>query len=136
MIALARHFLAAQNPGLTLGADCESALVKYSWPGNIRELRNTITKAALFAEGPQLRAADLALPRTGFSDALASMAASVSAAHDPSPSLDSSLDDMERRAILGILAQTKGHQKRAAEMLGISSRTLSRKLKTYALASV
>jgi DNA-binding NtrC family response regulator len=49
----------------------------------------------------------------------------------PSNSAPTDLDGLERRAILDALEETRGHRQRAAERLGISRRTLSRKLKSY-----
>lgn len=117
---LAEHFLARENPGLTLTADAKSALTSHTWPGNIRELRNMMMTTALFADGPRIYAKDLPISPA-------------------KPSIVTCIDDhatlitIERRTILDAMAKTDGHQKRAAEMLGISCRTLSRKLKTYAI---
>jgi two-component system, NtrC family, response regulator AtoC len=52
------------------------------------------------------------------------------------PTSVANLDGMEKNAILQVLAQTNGHQQRAAELLGISRRTLSRKLKLYGREAV
>lgn len=118
--ALAHFFLEQVKPEAVLPAAAIRALQRHDWPGNVRELRNAITRAAVEASGPTVGVEDLALPE---------------------PALDSggdgdSLDGLERTAILRVLGQTNGHRQRAADMLGISRRTLSRKLKQYALDDV
>jgi DNA-binding NtrC family response regulator len=93
---------------------------KYRWPGNIRELRNVIERAVLLANGGVIHAHDLPL-----------------AASEPSaPGTNGtqvSLSDLERRHIERILAEANWHQGRAAGLLGISSKTLYRKIREYGL---
>ena len=118
ILPLAEFFLAGQRPGLRLAPETRDALLAHSWPGNVRELRNTVLKAALFADGPEILPSCLpgelqAAPQNGRHTAGAS------------------LDSMERRMIFETLQQTRGHHQQAAELLGISRRTLSRKLKLY-----
>jgi DNA-binding NtrC family response regulator len=119
--ALAQYFLEQHDPSFTFSEDALSALQSHSWPGNIRELRNAVTKAALLCSSSEIQRQDLSLPSTGHS------------ARNPVDGVASngSLNGLERRAILDALAATGGHQSKAAEKLGISRRTLSRKLKTY-----
>ena len=118
---LARHFLAQHDPQLRFSDAALALLEAQPWPGNIRELRNVVTKAAVLAESNEISPADLTLP-------VASEAAEDSAA----ASRDSSnLDSIEKRAILEALSATGGHQQKAAVRLGISRRTLNRKLKLY-----
>ncbi len=118
IVPLAEFFLLQQNTNLVLSHGAKQALQSHSWPGNVRELRNTINKAALFAEG-EVRESDL--PFTKHDGTAGSL--------EPVPVC--SLDGMERRMILQVLSQTGGHQQKAANLLGISRRTLSRKLKSY-----
>jgi DNA-binding NtrC family response regulator len=92
----------------------------------VRELRNVVTKAAVLARDPQIAAEDLLLvPQRA--PAQAAPVATIPSAN---------LDGMEKNTILRVLAQTNGHQQRAAELLGISRRTLSRKLKLYGREAV
>ncbi len=104
-----------ESSGCNLRADTLELLRQYSWPGNIRELRNVLNKAVVFAEGPELTPADLPL---GFE-------------HDHAATSGYSLERIEEQTILRALDQTGGHQQKAADILGISRRTLIRKLKTY-----
>ncbi|MEO8561848.1 MAG: sigma-54 dependent transcriptional regulator [bacterium] len=118
---LARHFLkhfGKANP-LTLSSDAVELLGRYPWPGNVRELRNVIERVVLLARGPQITSADLPLelPVRGESERAAA------------PAL--SLAELERRHIESVLHETSWHQGRAASTLGISSKTLYRKIREY-----
>ena len=123
ILPLAEHFLRQLKPGGYFLSDAVELLRNYSWPGNIRELRNLVTKTAVMLIDDEIAGHDLA-PELMRRQALRS----------PVP-IDqpggSNLDGIERRMIMKVLAQTNGHQQRAAELLGISRRTLSRKLKIY-----
>ena len=118
IVPLAEFFLHQHNINFRLAPDSQDLLRSYAWPGNVRELRNIINKATIFAREPEIRACDLPLNNSG-----------ATRAPDEGPAC--SLDGMERRMIIQVLSQTGGHQQRAAALLGISRRTLSRKLKTY-----
>ncbi len=117
---LADFFLRQLNPRLELADSAYHKLLQYSWPGNIRELRNIITKATIVVSGDQIRGEHIQFPLRG-----------TQASREPS--VDKNLDRMEESMILRVLEQTGGHQLRAAAILGISRRTLSRKLKSYGL---
>ncbi len=112
---MARYFLAQQNPRLSFAPCAIAALEAQRWMGNIRELRNVITKTAVLAAGEEIFAEDLAFT------------VSVQEAGLKGNNLES----MEKRAILDALTASGGHQQRAAAELGISRRTLTRKLKVY-----
>ena len=122
IVPLAEHFLQQSNLRLSFSGAALKALQAHKWPGNVRELRNVVTKAAVLARDQEIDAEDLLLtqPRP-VSDA--SAVVTIPSASD--------LDGMEKTMILRVLAQTHGHQQRAADLLGISRRTLSRKLKLY-----
>jgi DNA-binding NtrC family response regulator len=115
---LARYFLAQQDSQLSFAASAIAALEAQPWPGNIRELRNVITKTAVLAPREEISAGDLAF---------------TVAAHDSGAAAAkaSNLESLEKRAILEALTASGGHQQRAAAQLGISRRTLNRKLKVY-----
>jgi DNA-binding NtrC family response regulator len=123
IMPLAEHFLRQLRSEGYFSAEAGEMLQRYSWPGNIRELRNVITKIAVLATEDEVQACELApelLRRQP-----AREASPIEAVEGPN------LDGVERRMIMKVLAQTNGHQQRAAELLGISRRTLSRKLKIY-----
>jgi len=124
ILPLAQHFLQQLRPGSYFSPESIDLLQGHLWPGNIRELRNVITKAALLALDEEIGLGDLAqhMVRKPF---IKDSSAAVQTLEAPN------LDGIERRTIMKVLEQTHGHQQRAAELLGISRRTLSRKLKIY-----
>ena len=128
IVPLAEHFLKQSNLDRHFAADALLVLERHGWPGNVRELRNVVTKAAVLARGTEIGAGDLLLAP------LRVPAESAPAAVLTVPTAN--LDGMEKSTILRVLAQTNGHQQRAAELLGISRRTLSRKLKLYGREAV
>jgi DNA-binding NtrC family response regulator len=125
--ALARHLLAkcAADLGrndLELSPDAERALQAYAWPGNIRELRNVLERAALLSEHRILRASDLR-----FDDA----------AKRGAPAYDSQLTllELERRYIEQALAEEQGHVERAAKRLGIPRSSLYQKIRKFQITT-
>ncbi len=126
IVPLAEHFLAQSNPRLSFSGSALRALQAYRWPGNVRELRNVVTKAAVLALDQEIEAEDLLLAQPKPSEVVVPQAISP----------PSDLDGMEKTTILRVLEQTHGHQQRAADLLGISRRTLSRKLKLYGREAV
>jgi two-component system, NtrC family, response regulator AtoC len=125
---LARHFLAEHFPELELHHSAVAALCNYSWPGNIRELRNAVIQAGVMSQSREIKSQDFRLRPS---------LASVTVRRDDGEGSEGleedsrSLEAMERRMIEEALAATGGHQQKAAARLGISRRTLSRKLKSY-----
>jgi two-component system response regulator HydG len=118
IVPLAEYFLRQHTAQATLGESARAALCRYRWAGNIRELRNAIAHAAIAATSYEIGVQDLP-PLEG------------AAAGEPGLDGALALDGLERDAILEALDRTGGHHQRAAELLGISRRTLSRKLKLY-----
>jgi len=122
IMPLALHYLKSQKPGLRFSAEAMERLCAYQWPGNVRELRNAVVRAAIVAGGPEIEVADLSeeLAEDVFSPSLQNLAR---------------LEQVERDAILKTLEETDGHQLKAANKLGISKRTLQRKIKAYGAGS-
>ena len=102
-----------------LSDEAMQALQEYKWPGNVRELRNVMERAVLLANGGIIHARDLPL-----SDVRSSSGAS----HGGD---EVSLAELEKRHIEIVLSRTNWHQGRAASVLGISSKTLYRKIREY-----
>jgi transcriptional regulator with PAS, ATPase and Fis domain len=123
ILPLAQHFLKQLRPAAYFSPSAIDLLQSHSWPGNIRELRNVITKSSLVALDDEICTNDLAPNLMRKPPAKQP----IPMEHPEAPNLDG----LERRMIMKVLAQTNGHQQRAAELLGISRRTLSRKLKMY-----
>ncbi len=118
VMPLAQHFLKEHNPKLSFSPEAIERLRNYSWPGNVRELKNVVIRAAVFAAGPEIAVEDLPQEflQDAFSDGLHDLAA---------------LPGLEKNAILKALQESSGHQERAAARLGISRRTLQRRIKSY-----
>lgn len=114
---LAGYFLADYQAEPKLTREALGVLERYWWPGNVRELRNVLIRAALAADGAPIGAEHLGLP--------------VEPRGLPAPVVLHRLDSLERDAILRALESTNGHREKAAALLGISRRTLTRKLKLY-----
>ena len=117
---LAMHFLETQKPGMRISREAMEVLEAYLWPGNVRELRNVVIGAAVFATRMEITAEDLPeeLRQSLFTSSLVSLNA---------------LGEAERAAISRVLEETHGHQVQAAEKLGISRRTLQRRIKSFGL---
>ncbi|HEX8292934.1 MAG TPA: sigma-54 dependent transcriptional regulator [Pyrinomonadaceae bacterium] len=127
--ALVQHFLSLfrerfNRPALDLSADARQRLNAYDWPGNVRELRNALERAAALAsaDSDTIEAEQL-LP--------ASAAPSGEGKTSTPDSAPLTLDQLERRHILRVLEEAAGNRERAAAVLGISARTLYRKLREY-----
>jgi DNA-binding NtrC family response regulator len=114
---LAQQF-ASQFGGLRsprLSPEAIAVLEDYSWPGNVRELRTVIERAVSAASGAEVR------PRQ--------LAALLSPSVEATPPMR--LADLERKHIEVVLKQTNWHRGRAAVLLGISNKTLYRKIREY-----
>jgi two-component system response regulator AtoC len=123
ILLLARHFLkkfAQENQKELSGLSREVSdfLLKYQWPGNVRELENTIERAVILAKG---RYIDI--------DSLLQRASASGVSALPG----TSLKEVERNHIMGVLNQTSGNYTEAARILGISRATLYHKVKAYGL---
>ncbi len=113
------------RPMPSLDGELANLLMRYSWPGNVRQLRNVVESMVMLAKGRELTIADL--PFDLRLDVPERDAANVLAEGN-------ALEVLERRAILDTLEQYHGNRTRAADALGISVRTLQRKLKAWGLA--
>ena len=119
---LAEFFLREQNQNnVGIAPAALEELRNLPWPGNVRELRNVVIRASIMRSGNEIQVEDLPLGKQKTSPQSAPVAAS--------------LEEMERQMIFRALDQTSGHHERAAKVLGISRRTLTRKLKKYEAAN-
>jgi transcriptional regulator with PAS, ATPase and Fis domain len=100
-------------------------LMAYSWPGNIRELKNVIESAAVIAEGGYIEPAQLPSKVTG----LFSQWGKTDVKLPANLSLDEKLMEIERSLIIEALSKTGGIQSRATELLGINQRSLWHRIK-------
>jgi len=147
--SLAEKFasLAAKGPTPAMTDEAMQALLRYGWPGNIRELRNVVERAVLLSDGNEIdvrhlplermRATRSSLPPEPVSGAAAIIHAPANASDDVdlSKTLPTSLHDdvraLERQRILDALERCAGNQTKAARLLGISRGTLVARITEY-----
>jgi Nif-specific regulatory protein len=115
------HFLAHfrmqhGRPELRLSKSAREKLLAYSWPGNVRQLRNVIDSAVVLASGGTIDPSDLGL-RSAVSDELQTLR----------------ISDWEQKLIKDALKRTGGRIPEAAQLLGIGRATLYRKLEEYSI---
>ena len=152
-----RKYARQNNKNVTsLSVSALNRLAAYDWPGNIRELENTVARGVLLAAGPEVEPGDLFMDEAGFLDALerawpgelqrpggappaaAREGAALEAQDVPPPPAAAqaaeglmTIEEMERRLIGQALSETEGNRTHAARILGISVRTLRNKLAEY-----
>jgi DNA-binding NtrC family response regulator len=123
--------LAERHQRSVRGVD-EAALAvlrHYAWPGNVRELRNVLERALIVCPGELIGVSHLPSPPAAA--AVAAEPAADQAADDLRLRVGTTVDEAERRLILRTLAYTGNNKTRAAEILGISLKTLHNKLNRY-----
>jgi DNA-binding NtrC family response regulator len=123
-----RHFCKANDKQLLdLAPDAMNALLAYNWPGNVRELRTAIEHGVVMATGAKITLRDLpSAVRQAAGHALPRGISSAKAFSEKSSPLD--LRETEKKLILQALSTTNGNVTAAAKKLGISRRTLHRKI--------
>ena len=124
---LANHFVQKfapeSNPAMReIAKEAMAILMSHTWPGNVRELENVIERAVTLGRGPAVEPRDLPPHLAGGTNPLERALAK-----------EASLEDLEKDYIAMILRRTKGHQIRAASILGIDRRTLYRKIRRFGL---
>ena len=127
-----RHFSKENGlPAVTFDSDVSQVLQAYNWPGNIRELRNFAENIVVMRRGSRVTRYDLD-PRFLRNDAPLSgsdpAAARASVATPPLPHNPLSVEENEKRLIHNALSEARGNRTKAADLLGMSRRTLHRKL--------
>ena len=122
ILEFAHYFLERANTDLgrnitDFTPDAQQALLRYAWPGNLREMRNVVVRAALLAENAAyISSTQLGLPQDTATQPSAALAIKPTA-------------DEELARIHEALQLTGGNKSRAAQMLGIDRKTLYNKLK-------
>ena len=111
-----------------LSPDAQKLLMRYNWPGNIRELENAIERAALLAERAVVTADDLRL-----GDAAQGTTMTRESAVVRIPPTGIPLEDIERQALTEALKMANWVQKDAADLLSISPRVMNYKIKTLGI---
>ena len=135
IVPLARHFIDRFSAELKkdvrgLEPGTIRMLKRHTWPGNIRELQNTIERAVLMSDGATITTDDLSIAPApgGAEDNVASLNLRLPPSGIP-------LDDLEKQAILEALRINNWVQKDAAAFLGISSRVMNYKVAKYEIKS-
>jgi DNA-binding NtrC family response regulator len=155
ILALAEHFAkkyAAANsvPERPISAEARRRLVSHRWPGNVRELENAMHRAVLLSAGPEIDDQSIRLPdgqplnTAPISDTAASAAARAAQAAGTASFGEANLAafvghtvaEVEQKLILDTLKHCLGNRTHAANILGISIRTLRNKLKEYSEAGL
>jgi len=124
---LARHFLDIYTAKMKKDVrdfedDALAMLVDYDWPGNVRELENVMERAVILARSTAITAALLPIGRRREPSAVPKVSSPLVA-----------LDEVERQHIKAVLKRTGFHKSRTAEILGISRKTLDRKIVEFGL---
>ncbi len=133
---LVRHFVQQLSRRFgkaidSIASDTMSALVKYQWPGNIRELQNVIERAVILTTGAVLRVQTEDLRTSENLGVAAAASASPSLAASPGRSMRSALDDAERQQILAALEKANwivAGSNGAAALLGMKRSTLQSRM--------
>ncbi len=118
---LARYFTNKFNKKIgknirKISNEAMDMLINYSWPGNIRELENTIERAVVIAEADEIRREDIPIEIATLSN---------------DSKKDLTLESIEKEHILKVLNLVSGNKKKASRLLGLDATTLWRKLKKY-----
>jgi DNA-binding NtrC family response regulator len=125
----------SRPPGLTISAAAMQCLLNYSWPGNIRELKNVIDRAVVLCDGPEILPDHLPVEKMRPENFVRvddrPTAPPFQAGVTNLPPLNDPKEIEERKRILDALQACASNQTRAAKLLGISRRTLISKLDYY-----
>ena len=127
IILLAKHFLKKKSPirsNKVLSKEAERALLKYPFPGNVRELAHIVERALIFSEGDEIQIHDLNLPNVASDNLPINLAENLELL---------SLDEMEQMHIKQVLDSNDWNRETSARALGISQKTLYTKIKKYNL---
>jgi two-component system response regulator AtoC len=118
------------KPYRELSAEGMQALTQYDWPGNVRELRTAIEHGVVMSNGPKITLRHMPAFVKSRDDGGRSGGGQAGIVGSPEGS-DLNLDAVEQDLIRRALGRTEGNRTEAAKLLGISRRTLQRKLKAF-----
>jgi DNA-binding NtrC family response regulator len=145
VIALADHFIrkyAAANgvPERPLSSIARQRLLSHRWPGNVRELENAMHRAVLLSTGSEIEEFAIRLPdgqpMSAAPDAQTARTASMAAEATSRGFVGQTVAVVEQQLIIDTLSHCLGNRTHAANILGISIRTLRNKLKEYTEAGI
>jgi two-component system, NtrC family, response regulator HydG len=129
---LAQHFLRSFSeknlkPIKGFTPQAMDRLIRHEWPGNVRELMNAVERGVVLSREEYLAEEDLPLIPTALQDETQARSQALSIADMP-------LDEVEKAAIMKVLETTQGNKSEAARRLGITRKTLLKKLRAYGVA--
>jgi two-component system response regulator PilR (NtrC family) len=119
VMLLAMHILQRLDTSATLHDDAREALLKYAFPGNVRELENMLERAVTLCAGGSIRASDLQMRDTSEAPAPGGLAGK----------LGDQIEDVQRQAIVEALEKTRYNKTAAAKLLGLTFRQLRYRIK-------
>ena len=122
------------RPGLRFSPETLEVLTAYPFPGNVRQLENIVERAATLADGDVLTLASLPPTLRGESVPTTLAASNEAVTLGAGFSLERQLDEAERRYLVAALAQAEGVKTRAAELLGLTFRSLRYRLAKHGLS--
>ena len=137
-LLLARHFAAHFGRELrkreaTLGSEAEAVIAKHDWPGNVRELQNAVERACILADSETIGARDLGLAARAEGSKMDDVLTDFDLSGTLAEAVERAARAVERRKVADALAAAGGNKTRAAEVLGVSYKTLLTKIKDYEL---
>ena len=145
IVALADHFakkyaIANGVPDRPISVGARQRLVSHRWPGNVRELENAVHRAVLLSSGPEIEDFAIRLPdgapMPASPAAETARAASIAAEAASRAFVGQTVAAVEQQLIIETLSHCFGNRTHAANILGISIRTLRNKLKEYTDAGI
>ena len=127
ILLLAESFVQEFGPNVGpcsgISKEARDALLAYSWPGNVRQLRNAIERAIILCDGGLITAEHLPLPRPG-----------NGGTHGAVPVAGQSLEEVERQLVANALSDARNNKAKAARLLGITRAQLYSRLQKYGIA--
>jgi DNA-binding NtrC family response regulator len=138
VLPIAEFFLQKYRPGAGFSDEVKQSFLRYDWPGNVRQLRNVVMASVALSAGSEIHLESVP-PELNIDQSTRSLgnllqmtrAGINGGGTSTQAERHGVLESLEHDSILRVLAETKGHQGKAARILGISERTLHRKLKQY-----
>lgn len=133
---LVEHFLARggkdRQEAKSFSQDALNYLMKYRWPGNIRELANLVERATIMAQNEEVEVGEIALPGLDIGESLPESQELPPGANSRK-ALTEFLEQAEKDYIIQVMGETGGNKEKAAELLDISLRSLYRKMAKHGI---
>jgi len=138
IILLAEHFLGVFNTEFKRNIkgilpEVKELFMNYSWPGNVREIKNVMERAVLFEKGEYISGDNINIIESSMVQSKTKDGVSADFVINDIPEKGISLEEVEKSLILKSLDKTKGNQTKAARLLGISRETIKYRIKKFNL---